>query len=264
LSASDAGARRYDPAVGLALERLGVPRDGVLLLHSAFKTMGQEGHDARIVLQTLVDYMAAGTLMLPAMSWRYVKPSSPVFDEMRTPSNVGILTELFRTEQATARSLHPTHSVCARGELSGDLLGSHHLDETPCSARSPFGLLAEYDAWVVMMGITMDCCTLIHHVEELIAPDLYLRPPAQRETYTCIDRHGRETRVSLRRHVFLPRDYFQVQDALAAAGQLRLARIDNTVCRGFRARDLVRYVGGLLKERPDAIIARPGQRYRMM
>jgi len=264
LSTSDARPRRHDAAVGRALERLGIPRDGVLLVHSAFKTMVQEGHDARAVLDTFLDYMSPGTLMLPTMSWRYVKPAAPVFDELRTPSNVGILTELFRTEHATRRSLHPTHSAAARGDLADDLLRFHHLDETPCSARSPFGLLVEYDGWVVMMGITMDCCTLIHHVEEMVAPDLYLRPAAERETYTCRDRHGRDTRVFLRRHLFLPRDYFQVQDALAAGGRLRLARIDNTICRGFRARDLVGFVTRLLRERPDAIIARPGQRYRMM
>jgi aminoglycoside 3-N-acetyltransferase len=246
------------------LERLGIPRDGVVLVHSAFKTMALEGHDAPGVLAALVEYMGPGTLMLPAMSWRYVKPSAPVFDELRTPSNVGILTELFRTRYASRRSLHPTHSVCARGELSDALLGSHHLDETPCSVRSPFGLLAEYDGWVVLLGITMDCCTLIHHVEETVAPDVYLRPPAERETYTCTDRRGRATRVVLRRHLFLPRDYFQVQDGLAAAGRLRVGRVDNTVCRAFRARDLVRQVAAQLRERPDALIAGPGQRYRMM
>jgi hypothetical protein len=68
----------------------------------------------------------------------------------------------------------------------------------------------------------------------------------------------------LRRHLSLPRDYFQVQDGLAAAGLLRVGRVDNTVCRAFRARDLVRDVAARLRKRPDALIAGPGQRYRMM
>jgi aminoglycoside 3-N-acetyltransferase len=264
LSGSEERDERRDAGVHRALERLGIPRDGILMVHSAFKTMAREGHEAGVVLATLVDYMAPGTLLLPTMSWRYVKPEKPVFDELSTPSNTGVLTELFRTRYASARSLHPTHSVAGRGDLVAELLGSHHLDETPCSSRSPFGLLAKHEGWVVMLGIAMDCCTLIHHVEEIVAPDLYLKPPAQRETYTCRDRHGREVTVFLRRHLFLPRDYYQFQDTLAAQGLLRITRIDNTICRAFRATDMVHVVTEALVRCPDAIIARPGQRYRMM
>lgn len=253
-----------DPAVSRVLQRIGIPRDGILLVHSSFKTLGREGHQPLGVLHALMGYMAPGTILLPTMSWRYVKPASPVFDELSTPSNTGILTELFRTQFSTARSLHPTHSVAGRGKLAADLLGGHHLDETPCSARSPFGLLARYDGWVLMLGVSMDCCTLIHHVEEMIAPDLYLKPQAERETYTCRDRNGHAMTVHLRRHLFLPRDYWQFQDVLAARGELQTTRVDNTVCRSFRAADLVRIVTDTLTAHPGAIIARSGQRYRMM
>lgn len=253
-----------DLSIHMALERLGIPRGGVLLVHSAFKAFARQGHDADTVVQTLVDYMEPGTLLLPTMSWRFVKSDKPFFDELQTPSNTGILTELFRTKYATRRSLHPTHSVAGRGRLVDELLGTHHSDETPCAARSPFGLLAGYDGWVLMLGISMDCCTLIHHVEEMTAPDLYVRPPSERETYTCRDRQGREVTVSLRRHLFLPRDYWQFQDLLAADGQFRVTMVDGIACRAFRAQDMVRVVTDVLKKRPDAIIAKPGQRYRMM
>ena len=49
------------------MERIGIPRDGVLMVHSSFKTLGREGHDAPAVLQAFVDYMASGTLLLPTM-----------------------------------------------------------------------------------------------------------------------------------------------------------------------------------------------------
>lgn len=253
-----------DPAVRTALERLDIPREGVLLVHSAFKAFAREGHDADTVVRTLVDYMEPGTLLLPTMSWRFVKPDKPVFDELQTPSNTGILTEIFRAKYATRRSLHPTHSVAGCGRLINELLGTHHLDETPCAGRSPFGLLAVHDGWVLLLGISMDCCTLIHHVEEMTAPDLYVRPPSERETYTCRDRQGREVTVSLCRHLFLPRDYWQFQDLLAAEGLFRVTMVDGIAYRAFRAQDMVRVATGVLRKRPDAIIAKPGQRYRMM
>lgn len=247
-----------------AFERLGVEREGLLMVHSAFKPLSRDGYDPGQVLEAIVEYMKPGTLLMPTMSWRFVNAAHPVFDELQTPSNTGILTEIFRTTYAEARSCHPTHSVAGKGPLSSHLLNSHHLDDTPCSPRSPFGLHAQDNGWIVMMGISIDCCTLIHAIEEVMAPELYLKASSQRETYLCRNRTGEERTVALRRHRFLPRNYFQFQDALASRGLLGVTRVDNTLCRAFRAGDMVQVVTDRLKGAPDAIIAKPGERYRMM
>ncbi len=247
-----------------ACELLGIEREGVLMVHSAFKQLSQDGYAPEPILKAVVDYMKPGTLLMPTMSWRFVNAANPIFDELQTPSNTGILTELFRTQYAETRSCHPTHSVAGTGSLAWQMLGSHHLDETPCSPRSPFGHHARQNGWILMMGISIDCCTLVHAVEEAMAPELYLKPLSQREKYLCRDRKGAERTVVLRRHQFLPRNYFQFQDALAREGTLRISKMDNTVCRAFRAADMVRVVTERLKEAPDAIIAKPGDRYRMM
>ncbi len=243
------------------LDRLGLPRDACLMIHSAFKDCARSGLNADEVINALVDETAAGTLLLPAMSWRFVKPGG-TFSELETPSNVGALAELFRTRHATHRSLHPTHSVAGRGRLSAQILADHHHCSTPCGEGSPFDRLVASDAWIMMLGITMDCCTLIHRAEERIAPQLYLRPEA--EDYVCRDRHGRSWPVRFRRHAFLPRDFWQVQDALADAGCLRATRLGIAMVRAFRARDLCEHSERLLRGRPEAMIARGGQRYRLM
>ena len=224
----------------------------------------REGLTPDLVIEDLAGHMANGTLLLPTMSWRFVKPSKPEFDEIKTPSNTGILTEIFRTRFATHRSLHPTHSVAGLGVHAEEMLGEHHLDPTPCSIRSPFGKLVEVDGWVLMLGIGFDCCTQIHHCEEVVAPNLYLRSTNETETYSCTNRHGINHTVQLRRHLFLPRDYWQFQDQLARDMQLRLDYLGNVTCRAFRARDLHKIVIKALTKRPDAILASAGQRYRRM
>lgn len=239
-----------------------MPRNGVLVVHSAFKTLARAGFRAEPFLAALADYMAPGTLLMPAMSWRAVNLASPVFDELATPSITGILTELFRRRLASRRSLHPTHSVAGLGTRLDALLGSHHLDDTPCSARSPWGLLDDYDAYVLLLGVEMDSCTLIHHVEETIAPELYLRP--DREQYLCRDRQGREVEVVTRRTLRLPRDFWQFEEALAAEGGVRRRKLAETDCLVFAARDMVRVASKILRDRPDAIIAGPGEHHRMM
>lgn len=251
-------------AVQQALNRLGIAPESLLMVHSAFKQLSRDGYDPSEVVAGFVNYMRPGTLLMPTMSWRFVNKAHPVFEELTTPSNTGVLTEIFRQKYADMRSCHPTHSVAGRGCLTQDILSSHDLDDTPCSARSPFGLHAERNGWVLLMGISIDCCTLIHAMEEHVAPELYLQPASQKETYMCRTRKGEEKSVALRRHRFLPRNYFQFQDELAREGLLRVTSIDNTIFRAFQSADMVRVVMDRLNRSPDSIMARPGDRYRMM
>lgn len=251
-------------AVRAALARLGIPRDGVLMVHASLRGFVRDGYSLDAMLDALTDYMAPGTLVVPTMSWRVVRPANPFFDELQTPSNVGALAEQFRLQRATHRSLHPTHSAAALGPLAAEITAGHHNEDTPCSDNSPFGKLAPHDATILMLGITMDCCTLVHHAEEKLAIELYLRPASETETYTCRARTGEDVTVRLRRHLFLPRDYYQFQDLLAQDDRFRTTALDTQELRAFRARDLMDCAARLLTARPDAIIARPGQRYRLM
>ncbi len=246
------------------LERLGVPRGGIVMVHSAFRGFSQDGYSVEGVLEALMEYMHRGTLLLPTMSWRFVTPSNPFFDELETPCVTGILAETFRKTLATRRSIHPTHSIAGVGRQVDELLDGHHLDDTPCSANSPVGRLATLDGHIVMMGVSMDCCTLIHHGEEVVAPDVYLRPADQTETYECRDRHGEVHSVRLRRHYLLPRNYWQYQDILHAADRFQVCACDSSVCRGFRARDMHDVVTSSLRTDANAVLAKPGQPYRMM
>lgn len=259
-----AGNGREREVIGAMLRKAGVPHQGVLMVHSAFRALARDGYDADSVLDALVGYMDGGTLLLPTMSWRYVNARSPVFDELLTPSNTGILTEKFRLRLAERRSLHPTHSVAGRGPLAGEILGFHHASETPCDPNSPFGRMLDHGAYVLMLAVGMDCCTLIHHVEERMAPDIYCRPPEETERYVCRGREGREVEVRLRRHRFLARDYWQFQDLLAQRRALTVFRCDSSVGILFRAEDMYETARRVLAARPDAVIAKPGQRYRLM
>jgi len=246
------------------LKALGIPRDGVLLIHSSFKDLSRAGYRVESVLVGIIEYMSPGTLLMPTMSWRAVNPENPLFDELQTPSITGILTEIFRTEYATRRSLHPTHSVAGHGRLTDDLLAFHHLDEKPCWDKSPWGLLDDYDAHVLLLGVEMDSCTLVHHVEQAIAPELYLSPPEARERYICRDRHRHEIEMYTRRTLRLPRNFWQFEEMLVAEGKVREQMLAGTRCRSFAAKNMVRVIADTLRHCPDAIIAKPGQRYRMM
>ncbi len=106
---------REAAAVVPILERFGVPRDGVLVVHSAIAPLSRRGLRAEAIIEALIEYMRDGNLFMPTMTWRTVTPEQPHWDEIETPSHTGVLTEIFRTRYASGRSIHPTHSVAGLG-----------------------------------------------------------------------------------------------------------------------------------------------------
>jgi aminoglycoside 3-N-acetyltransferase len=245
-------------ALPALLREARVPREGVLFVHCAFRKLASEGFRVEGFIEALLDYMAPGTLVMPTMSWRIVTPANPLFDELATPSHVGILAETFRTKFASHRSLHPTHSVAAYGKLAAPLTGSHHFDDTPCSPNSPYGKATREDAHILLLGIGLERCTAIHHAEELIAPDVYLKPPDEAEHYVCRDRAGAAHDMRLRRHLKLNRDFPQFTAPLLRQGRLIAGELAGTPWLAVSQRDLLAEVTGALERNPRAIIAPPG------
>ncbi len=152
----------------------GVKSGGALLVHSSLSFMGHvPGGPETVILGLLSALGPEGTLLLPALSYRHVNMDQPVFDVLRTPSNVGAIPEYFRTREGTVRSVHPTHSVCGVGAGVDAFLGEHHLDETPCGAHSPYRRLREAVGQVLFLGCGMRPNTSMHAVEE-VAESPYL------------------------------------------------------------------------------------------
>jgi aminoglycoside 3-N-acetyltransferase len=208
------------------LESMGVPRNGVLVVHSAIALLSRRGFRAEAMIETFLDYMREGTLVMPTMTWRAVTPQSPNWDELETRSETGVLTEIFRARYAARRSIHPTHSVAAWGAAADALVAQHHLGDTPVSGNSPYGLMRSHKSYVMMIGVGLETCTAIHLPEETIAPDVYLRPLNPSEIYHCKDRHGRVHRMHTRRHWSLDRDFPQFGPTLAAKDRMRAGSIE--------------------------------------
>ena len=240
------------------LDRAGVPGDGVLFVHSAFRRLGAAGFRADAFIEGLIDYMRDGTLVMPTMSWRVVTPANPWFDEIETPSHVGVVAELFRRSYATHRSLHPTHSVAALGRHAAKLTATHHQGDTPCPLTSPYGKAREMDAHVLLLGIGLERCTAIHHAEEMVAPEVYLFPPEMAEAYQCRSRDGTIHPMRLRRHLRLNRDFPQFAAPLTARGLMRAGELAGTKWQAVSQRDLLAEVFSALERNPRAIVAPAG------
>lgn len=190
---------------------LGVRAGGVLLVHSSLRALGYVEGGPETVIQALLAALGPeGTLLLPALTYEHVTPENPVFDVRHTPSNVGAIPEYFRTRSGTRRSVHPTHSVCAVGPRTGEMLDDHPLDDTPCGPHSPFRKLRDVGGQLLMLGCGLHPNTSFHAMEELVEPP-YLFGEAL--TYTLRDDAGRQWQKAYRTHSFI--GYDQRYDRLA-------------------------------------------------
>jgi aminoglycoside 3-N-acetyltransferase len=164
------------------------PETEILMVHGSFSHL-QPAYvgDVRQLLTALIELCGAHiTLVMPAFFFggREGNPAAsyrerPVFDVRRQPSEMGLLSELFRRRNGVRRSLHPTHSVSALGPLADELVRDHHLAGTTFGKGTPFAIMAERQTAILGIGIEYyRCLTQVHAAEDLLGEKypLALRP----------------------------------------------------------------------------------------
>ncbi|MCF6440350.1 AAC(3) family N-acetyltransferase [Pseudoalteromonas luteoviolacea] len=205
---------------------MSVNRQSTVMVHSAFTQLSRQDVQAESLCQFLTRYFCEGNVIMPTMTWRTVNKNNCAFDEKATPSHTGVLTEIFRTQFATHRSLHPTHSVAALGVDAQYLTHSHHLDSGPCSTRSPYGLIESSDlkssSFILLIGVALESCTYIHLFEEIYNPDAFL---VDDDTPYSLKSKSGETHVyTLKRHTKRTRDFHQFGKKLANIGGIKMSQ----------------------------------------
>lgn len=146
--------------------KLGISSGDLVTMHSSLKSLGNVDGGANTVIQALLDIIGKdGTILMPAFSFPLKNEDAPVFDVKETPSCVGAISEVFRKEYASHRSIHLSHSYSALGPLA-DELTSHPLDITPCGKSSPISRFLKRNGKILLIGVGYNSCTAFHTVEQ--------------------------------------------------------------------------------------------------
>ncbi|WP_028273908.1 AAC(3) family N-acetyltransferase [Atopococcus tabaci] len=213
------------------LHELGIDLKGTVLVHSSFKSMGEVEGGPDTVLDALSEHMKDGLLVLPTHTWRYINADNPNFYVDSSPTNVGILTELFRQREGVRRSWHPTHSVAALGKDATEFTRGDEQFDTPCARGSAWGKLLDRKAQIMLVGVDLRRNTFIHGVEEWV--DIPGRLTDSREQlYTHLP-DGTKISVPSRRHtgVSWSEHFWKVDEVLQETGAMHLGRLGDAEVR---------------------------------
>ena len=152
-----------------ALESFQLRENQVVFVHSGADWFRNIEGGTLQVLKMLLDETEFTTIAMPSfpfdgMMSDYV--DSQQFDITKAPSKMGLLTELFRRTPGVERSLHPSHSVCAKGELAEYLVKDHQECVRPFESISPFGKIVQLKGKILLIGVGLEVLTHVHTCED--------------------------------------------------------------------------------------------------
>jgi len=234
-------------------ESCGIRAGDVVIMHSSMKEIGRVQGGTRTTVAAIKEVITPdGTVLMPALSQ---PPEDGRFYMAKTPSRVGLVTEVFRVSEGVKRSRHPTHSVCAWGKRAEEFLAGHE-NTSPVGPGNPFHKAAEAGADVLMIGCDLTTCTLVHTAEALVRVP-YLGKvwyPGYRGAITLVDYDGTEI-------AFEPKDgpgdgsgFVAVQDVLEQRRLITVCKLGSAKCLKFSAKKCLDIAVELLEADPAALL----------
>ncbi|NWG32930.1 MAG: AAC(3) family N-acetyltransferase [Chloroflexi bacterium] len=150
---------------------LGVNEGDTLLVHSSYKSLGEVDGGPQTVIRALeaaLDTDRDGTLIMPTFNFGFNKGEP--WDVRTTPSKMGVLTELVRTDPRAKRVFHPFYSFAVLGKQA-EMLGSLRY-KSAYERNSVFGKLRDLDGKIMIIGLSYtNSMTFFHHIEQMEGVD---------------------------------------------------------------------------------------------
>lgn len=242
LSYSDADLDRL-------LTRVGLKQGDTLMVHSSWRVLnGYSGSPSQFCAVLRNHIGPGGLLVMPSLTYHnmssaeFLATGKPM-DVRRTPSAMGLLSEVFRRGREVRRSLSPTHPLLAWGVDADSFIGGHEATDRPFGPDSPFNALLQRNALLLCLDCDFSSVTFTHFVEDHIADTLAfpLYESEPRTGYT-IDRDGNhiECRVRvLSTEANRLRREPRLIAYLARIGVLQRTRLGNSTFMWIRAADML-------------------------
>lgn len=246
------------------LKKLGVSDGDVIYVHSSLKSIGFVQGGPFTVIDALVEAVGpSGTLVMPAFSLHgsmlNTITSGRIFDPEAMSCTLGFIPETFRKKAGVFRSIHPTHSVCAKGAKAKWITSGHHKCKTTFGKGTPYWKMVTQNAKVIGLGVDLAYPTFYHTFEDITEEfplDVYEKEEYEVEV---IDENRKRIKMRVRPHnprvsgtrIDTPtgkfiRDY--ITDYLASRNTLRLGLVGEAHCWMITTKDLLMCLKELMEQ----------------
>lgn len=183
---------------------LGIRVGDVVLIHSSLGNLNL-GCSPFEILNLLIKIVGdEGTILFPTypkLTSLLFLETNKIFDVNKTPSYMGILSELARRHPKAVRSLHPTKSVVAIGKQAEDLTKNHSESIYPYGVQSPYYKINNYNGKIIGIGVSTKNLSGIHCVDDIMKDEFPVMPYDERVfDSTCIDKNNEKKIVSTYAH----------------------------------------------------------------
>jgi len=253
------------------LRALGIKEGDSVIMQSSFSDLNGFSGEAVDVLDCVQKILGPdGNLFMVSMPYGgsardYLNERKP-FNVRRTPSHMGLLSELFRRRKGVLRSANPLHPILAYGPRAEWLVEGHEELQHSCGENSPFERMLELDTKALLFDVDLDVLTFMHYLEHVFrdtAPvDVYTPEPLPA---SIIDRNGVNRDIAV--YAFASdamklRNFGVVYDEVLRRGLVRAGRIGNTNLQVVGLRDVMA-AGKALVAQGIHIFALPGEPTRV-
>ena len=235
---------------------LGVSEGEVLFCHSSLSSFGRVTGAAETVIRALLAVAGEeGTLAMPTFGYAF-PPDRPPWDLATSPSQVGLVTEVFRTWPGAERTDQPTHSASALGPQA-EFITRPYGNLRPYDRLGSFGKMYRLGARILFLGCGLSPNSTLHACEDwagmpYLGPgEVHVRgadgsvrhfvvektPPGHRDFY-----RGKQWREAKVNRLLADHDLF----AATTIGEAEIVSI--------RMRDLVDAVMDAFSHQPDLLL----------
>jgi aminoglycoside 3-N-acetyltransferase len=246
------------------LTALGVPRGGVVLVHSSLRALGWVAGGAEAVVEALLTVLGPdGTLVVPSFStartdparwahppvpeawWPVIRAETPPFDPRVTSTRqMGSIVDCVLRWPGTVRGPHPHVSMAANGPLAASIVAPHPLDAGLGDA-SPMGRLYDLDAHVLLLGVGHGNNSSLHLAET--RADYPGKEYYEEGAAVLVD--GERRWVTFRDFDTNDEDFVEVGAAFEATGAVTVGPAGSGEARLMRQRALVDFAVADLERR---------------
>ncbi len=151
------------------LSAMDLPRDGVVLVHSSLRLIGNIEGGGETLLDALIEYCTAegGLLCVPTHTWGFLRREITL-DMTARETCLGAFSSIALSDSRGIRTENPTHSMVVFGERASEFVRGELCVSSGTSPESCYGKIFREGGHILLVGVSHSRNTYLHCAEEMI------------------------------------------------------------------------------------------------